>query len=158
MAILGQGNFIRYVRTIVSAVFAVVYLLAVGFIDLRAEAMTRGGVLGLNNDLVSVAPPASPWLLNVTMACLSGLLVFWLLRRPGNLKQASVYPAGAALLALTTCAVSFSATKDYSASVHSLYQPKESPASAFFCGRKPAHSVLRYMRSWSFLLLWLLWH
>lgn len=98
--------------------FALVYLLLVGFIDLRAYAMTLGVALDWNNHMVLVTGVASPWLLNLAVAALSGLLVFWFLHGTTDKERHSSAPqffsAVFALLVLLVCIIGFSATKDYS--------------------------------------------
>jgi hypothetical protein len=111
---LVRGNVIRYAKIALSVVFALVYLLLVGFIDLRADAMTLGVALDWNNHMVLVTGIASPWLLNMAVAALSGLLVFWFLHGTTDRERQSFHSAVSALLVLLVCIIGFSATKDYS--------------------------------------------
>lgn len=62
------GITLRYASIALSALFALVYLLLIGFTTLRAEAVTTGAVLGWDNTLISVANIGSPWLHNLVMA------------------------------------------------------------------------------------------
>jgi len=126
------GNLIRYAQITLSIVFTLLYLLSVGFVALRADAMALGVALGWDNQMVMVTGAASPWFLNVVVAGLSGLLVFWFLYRKTDEERQSVHSAVASLLALLVCVVGFSATKDYTVGPMSLKGPFEAHANPVF--------------------------
>ncbi|KFF58441.1 hypothetical protein JF66_18560 [Cryobacterium sp. MLB-32] len=112
--------------------FTLIYLLSVGFIALRADAKTQGVGLGWDNQIVSVTGTSSPWLLNLVMAGLSGLLVLWFLQRKTDNELQSVRSAVSSLVVLLVCVVGFSATKDYTVHVQSLEGPPETQANPVF--------------------------
>ena len=109
-----MGLIMSYLRIGISACIALVYLLLVGLLSLRADAAIYGGVLGWDNSLVSVTDTGSPWLQNLLVAALSGLLVFWFMRTIRGDQLARIYPAVSAFLVVTVAVVWFSATTDYS--------------------------------------------
>jgi len=131
-AIRVRGPLIRYAQITLSVVFTLVYLLSVGFVALRADAMALGVALGWDNQMVMVTGTASPWFLNMVVAGLSGLLVFWFLHRKTDDERQSVHSAVASLLVLIVWVVGFSATKDYTVGPMSLGGPFEANANPVF--------------------------
>jgi hypothetical protein len=115
-----------------SVVFTLAYLLSMGFVALRADAMALGVALGWDNSIVLVIGAASPWLLNLAMAGLSGLLVLWFLHSKTGEERQSVHAAMASLLVLLVCVVGFSATKDYTVGPMGLGRSLEAPANPVF--------------------------
>lgn len=128
---------IRHARIALSTGFALVYLEAVGFTALRAEAVTSGAVLGWDNTVISATNAGSPWLRNLFVAGLSGLLIFWCVRDSSGDGHSRVYPALCAFGVLFLGTVWFSVTRTIPSSptlsgVRS--RPKPVPSS---CGPKP---------------------
>ena len=102
--------------------------MAVGFTALRAEAVTSGAVLGWDNTVISATNVGSPWLQNLFVAGLSGLLIFWCVRDSSGDEPNRVYPALCAFGVLFLGTVWFSVTKDYSFVPYILGGPLDAQA------------------------------
>ena len=102
--------------------------MAVGFIALRAEAVTSGAVLGWDNTVILATNVGSPWLQNLFVAGLSGLLIFWCVRDSSGDEHNRVYPPLCAFGVLILGTVWFSGTKDYSFVPYTLGGPLEAHA------------------------------
>ncbi len=97
-------------QIVLSAVFALIYVVLVGYLTVRVEAREQGGVLDAVNTLVRVTDPGSPWLLQLALASITVLLAFWFL---WSIRHGRRLPAAAGLAVLVLCAGWFAFATEY---------------------------------------------
>lgn len=129
----------RALTVVVGMIGVVAFFLAMGLLEIRAEAVDMGAIISLDNRLEGVTPPQAPVLQRAAIACLAAVAVFLFhrLAAADNPTGASTALAGSVALLIASVWIMFSTDHPFSG-IDTGSSPAEHPLVA--TARAAAHS------------------